>query len=110
MNVAGDERTWLQIGKLTCPNGNNPPNSNTTVYLRRNTNNNQNIGNGWTWGEITNGTAEVKINNLGQNDNGYYLRYSTGGGFMGGTINYKSDNLTASQMVGNTEIHFSRQY
>ena len=68
LNVAGDERTWLQIGKLTCPNGDNPPNSNTTVYLRRNTNNNQNIGNGWTWGEITNGTAEVQINNLGQNE------------------------------------------
>lgn len=103
LDVTGDERTWLQIGKLTCPSNNNPPASNTTVYLRRN---NSNIAS-WKWSEIVNGTAEVEISNLGQNDNGYYFRYSTGS-FMN-TTNYNSDNLIASQMVANTEIHFTKQ-
>ena len=94
----GEERTWLQIGKLSCSS--NSPDSNTTVYLRNS--DDQNKGN-WTWSQITNGNAEVKIENLGQDDSGYYFRYSTRGMW---TINYNSEQLNAAQINADTEIHF----
>ena len=94
----GEERTWLQIGKLSCSS--NSPASNTTVYLRNS--DDQNKGN-WTWSQITNGNAEVKIENLGQDDSGYYFRYSTRGMW---TINYNSEQLNAAQINADTEIHF----
>ena len=98
----GEERTWLQIGKLSCSS--NSPASNTTVYLRNSAN--QNIGN-WRWSQITNGTAEVQIKNLGQKDSGYYFRYSTGVGMW--TTNYNSEQLNAAQINADTEIHFTRE-
>ena len=97
----GEERTWLQIGKLSCSS--NSPASNTTVYLRNSAN--QNIGN-WRWSQITNGTAEVQIKNLGQKDSGYYFRYSTG---VMWTTNYNSDQLNAAQINADTAIRFTRE-
>lgn len=98
----GEERTWLQIGKLSCSS--NSPSSNNTVYLRNSAN--QNIGN-WGWSQITTGTAEVQIKNLGQNDSGYYFRYSTTVGMW--TTNYNSEQLTAAQINADTAIHFTRE-
>ena len=97
----GEERTWLQIGKLSCSS--NSPDPNTTVYLRNS--DDQNIGN-WTWSQITNGNAEVQIENLGQDDSGYYFRYSTRGMW---TTNYNSDQLNAARINADTAIRFTRE-
>ena len=95
----GEERTWLQIGKLSCSN--NSPDPNTTVYLRNS--DDENIGN-WTWSQITNGNAEVEIKNLGQDDSGYYFRYSIRGMW---TTNYNSQQLNAAQINDDTAIRFT---